>query len=84
MITEEMIREREFDKFVSEPIAIWIGYAKLDGKELLVAVEDWYASNRRSLQKRTCAGLCFSKGTIWGIAARTQINFSKYKFIKYH
>lgn len=40
MITEEMIREKEFDKFVSETIAIWIGYAKLDGKELLVAVEN--------------------------------------------
>jgi hypothetical protein len=40
LITEEMMRNREFDTFVSETIAIWVGYAKLDNMNLVVVEED--------------------------------------------
>lgn len=39
MITEEMIRESEFDAFVAQTIAIWAGYAKVDGMGLVVVEE---------------------------------------------
>ena len=36
MITEEMIKDREFDKLVSMTIAVWAGYAKIDNMGLKV------------------------------------------------
>lgn len=40
MITEEMIREKEFDAFVAKTIAVWAGYAKVDGMRLIVVEEN--------------------------------------------
>lgn len=40
MITEEMIREKEFNAFVATTIAVWAGYAKKDDMDLIVVEED--------------------------------------------
>ena len=40
MITEEIIREKGFNAFIAATVAVWAGYAKKDGMELIVVEED--------------------------------------------
>ena len=39
MITEQMIKDREFDKLVAMTIATWAGYAKKDNMGLIIVGE---------------------------------------------